>query len=100
MESTPRAPQIGDTVFILARMKSGRFTELSGVIEGVLTDYVYFGLESINLTPGNKDDVLLLESKIWPKRAGKLLRVGVPLNDLKPFDGKLDKDAPCWEVRV
>jgi len=34
------------------------------------------------------DDGTPLEKKMWPKNATKLLRLGVPLDDIKPFDGK------------
>jgi hypothetical protein len=102
MESTVRSPQAGDMVIVLAKMKSGRFTELSGCIEQVSTDYVYFGLDSINLCETlADDDGTPVERKIWPKDATKLPRVGVPLDGLKPFDGvSIDEDSPCWEVRV
>jgi len=102
MESIVRSPQAGDMVIVLAKMKSGKFTELSGLIEAVSADYAYFGLDSINLCENlADDDGTPLEKKMWPKNATKLLRVGVPLDDIKPFDGSpVDKDDPCWEVRV
>ncbi len=89
-------------VIVLAKMKSGRFTELSGCIEQVSEDYAYFGLDSIYLVKNlADDDGSPLEGKMWPKDATKLLRLGVPLDELKPFDGSpVDKDDPCWEVRV
>jgi hypothetical protein len=102
MESTVRSPQAGDMVIVLAKMKSGRFTELSGLIEDISADYVYFGLDSINLCENlADDDGTPLERKLWPKDATKLLRLGVPLDEMKPFDGDpVDKDDPCWEVRI
>jgi hypothetical protein len=107
MESKVRAPQAADTVIVLAKMKSGRFTEFSGYIEEVSADHAYFALDSIHLIDdiqlidGSEDDERPIESKIWPKTATNLLRVGVPLDELKPFDGaKFDESDPCWEVTI
>jgi hypothetical protein len=102
MESTVRSPQTGDMVLVLAKMKSGRFTELGGFIEEVSADYAYFGLDGIHFVENLEDDGQYpLETKIWPKDATKLLRVGVPLDELKPFDGTpIDETASCWEVKI
>ena len=102
MKSTVRSPQTGDMVIVLAKMKSDRFTELSGCIEDISAGYVYFGLDSIHLCENlADDDGTPLEKRMWPKDATKLLRVGVPLDELKPFDGTpVDEDEPCWEVRM
>lgn len=102
MESPVRSPQAGDMVLVLAKMKSGRFTELSGFIEDISAGYAHFGLDSIHLCENlADDDGTPLEKKMWPKDATKLSRVGVPLDELKPFDGTpVDEDAPCWEVRM
>jgi hypothetical protein len=77
-------------------------TELGGCIEDISAGYAYFGLDSIHLCENlADDDGTPLEKKMWPKNATKLLRLGVPLDDIKPFDGgPVDKDDPCWEVRV
>ena len=99
MESTVRAPQIGDDVIVLLKMEGGRFTELGGYIEEISAQHAYFALDSVHLITA-KDFDSPLESKKWPKTATKLLRVGVPLYELKPFDGTFDEDAPCWEVRM
>lgn len=99
MESTPRAPRAGDMVIVLAKMNSGKVTELSGYVEDVSMDYVYFALDTICLGPDPEvDDHPPLEEKTW--RTIHLLRVGVPLDDLKPFGGMLDDNVPCWLVRV
>lgn len=100
MESTMRAPQSGDMVLVLAKMKSGRLTEFSGYIEEVSADRAYFSLDSIHLIEEDYEE-LPVESKTWPKTETKLLKVGVPVDELKPFDGgKLDEAAPCWEVTI
>jgi hypothetical protein len=100
-ESTPRAPRAGDMVIVLAKMNSGKVTEMSGYVEDVSADYVYFALDTICLGPDpQEDDHPPLEVKTWPKTAIHLLRVGVPLDDLKPFGRMLDDNVPCWLVRV
>lgn len=75
--------------------------ELSGRgIEEISSGYAYFGMDILDLGTG-KDGDSPLERKVWPKNATKLLRVGVPIDDLKPFDGDpINEDAPCWEVRI
>ena len=101
MESTVRAPQTGDVVFVLAKMNSGKLTEISGSIEEISANHVYFAVDCIELIHSTADDDgTLLERKIWPEDAANLLRVGVPLNKMKPFEGTWGKDAPCWEVRI
>jgi hypothetical protein len=100
MESTLRAPRTGDTVIVFAKMQSGRLTELSGHVEEVSADHAYFALDSIHLMLNDKDDGYPLEAKKWPETAKNLLRVGVPLDEMKPFDGDLDEDAPCWLIRM
>ena len=101
MESMIRAPQTGDMLLVLAKMKSGRFTEFSGYIEEVSADHAFFALDSIHLIDDLEEDERPIETKIWPKTATKLLKVGVPIDELKPFDGgTLDEAAPCWEVKI
>jgi hypothetical protein len=101
MESTVRAPQTGDVVFVFAKMNSGKLTELSGNIEEILTNYVYIAVDCIELIHSTADDdEVPLEKKIWPEDATKHLRIGVPLNKMKPFEGTWDENAPCWEVRI
>ena len=102
MESTVRSPQAGDNVLVLAKMNSGRLTEFSGCIEEVSADYAYFALDSIHLSEDSEDESseFPLERKMWPTDATSLLRVGVLLEELKPFDGSFDEKAPCWEVRI
>jgi hypothetical protein len=100
MESTMRAPQSGDMVLVLAKMKSGTLTEFSGYIEEVCADHVFFALDSIHLIEDDYEEPPV-ESKIWPKTATKLLKVGVPLDEIPPFDGgKLDQNDPCWELKI
>ena len=100
MESTMRAPQAGDMVLVLAKMKSGRLTEFSGYMEEVSADHPFFPLDSIHLIEEDYEEPPV-ESKIWPKAATKLLRVGAPLDEIKPFDGgNVDQNAPCWEVKI
>ena len=100
-ESTPRSPRAGDVVIVLAKMNSGKVTEMSGYVEDVSMDYVYFTLDTICLgADPEEDDHPPLEEKTWPKTARRLLRVGVPLDDLKAFGGMLDEPVPCWVVRV
>src|SRR5215472_5094590 len=80
-ESTPGAPCAGDMVIALAKMNSGKVTEMSGYVEDVSTDYVYFALDTICSGPDpEEDDRPPLEEKTWPKTAIHLLRVGVPLD--------------------
>ena len=101
MESTGRSPQAGDMVIILAKMKSGAVTELSGAVEEISAEYAYFALDCIDVTSGKDSDCTPIERKIWPKGATKLFRVGVRVDELKPFDGSpISEDSPCWEVRV
>jgi len=102
MESIVRSPQAGDNVLVLAKMNSGRLTEFSGCIEEVSADYAYFALDSIHLIEDGEDESseLPLERKMWPNNASKLLKVGVLLEELKPFDGTFDEKAPCWEVKI
>jgi hypothetical protein len=100
METTLRSPRTGDTVIVLAKMQTGVLTELSGLIEDTSTDRAYFGLDSISLSEDNKDFYPPLQQKNWPKNSTNLLRIGVPFDQMKPFDGKLDEDSPCWVVRV
>jgi hypothetical protein len=52
MESTVRSPQTGDMVIVLAKMRSGRVTHLSGAIEDVSAEYAYFALDCIDLVSG------------------------------------------------
>ena len=100
MESTVRAPQTGDMVFVFAKMNSGKLTEISGNIEEISTDHVYFAVDAIELIhSAADDDGRPLEKKIWSKDAAKFLRIGVPLDKIKPFEGTWVEDAPCWEVR-
>lgn len=101
MESTGRAPQNGDMVFVFAKMDSGRLTEISGNIEEISANYVYFTVDSLELISGGPDDDgRAFERRFWPGTAPKLFRVGVPLHEMKPFEGTGEKDAPCWEVRI
>lgn len=101
MESTVRAPQTGNMVFVFAKMNSGKLTEISGNIEEISTNHVYVAVDCIELIHGTvDDDGLPLEKKIWAEDAAKFLRVGVPLNKMKPFEGTWVEDAPCWEVRI
>jgi hypothetical protein len=101
MESTVRAPQTGDVVFVFAKMNSGKLTEISGNIEEISMNYVYFTVDCIELIHSTADDDgQPLEKRIWPDNAVKFLRVGVPLNKMKPFEGTWDENAPCWEVRI
>jgi hypothetical protein len=101
MESTVRAPQAGDTVFVFVKMKSGKLTELSGFIEEIYAKYVYFAVNAIELLRADADDDgQALERKLWAEAAPKLLRVGVPLDEMKPFDGALYEDTASWEVRI
>jgi hypothetical protein len=101
MESTVRSPQIGDDVIVIVMMWSGRITELGGFIQEISPGYAYFVLDSLDLGTGRDGDSPL-ERKLFPKNAAKLLLVGVPLEDLKPFDGESidDEDASCWEVKI
>ena len=95
-----RAPQSGDMVLVLGKMKSGRLTEFSGYIEEVSADHAFFALDSIHLIEGDYEEPPV-EPKIWPKTATKLLNVGVPLDEITPFDGgKLDQNDPCWELKI
>ena len=95
-----RAPQTGDMILVLAKMKSGRLTEFSGYIEEVYSRHAFFALDSIHLIEEDYEEPPV-ESKIWPKTATKLLKVGVPLDEIKPFDGgNVDQNAPCWEVKI
>ena len=95
-----RAPQSGDMVLALAKMKSGRLAEFSGYIEEVSADHAFFALDSIHLIEEDYEEPPV-ESKNWPKAAMKLLKVGVPLDEITPFDGgKLDQNDPCWEVKI
>jgi hypothetical protein len=99
MESTTRAPQSGDMVLAFAKMKSGRLTEFSGYIEEVSAGHAFFALDSIHLIEEDYEEPP--ESKNWPKAATRLLKVGVPLDEITPFDGgKLDQNDPCWEVKI
>jgi hypothetical protein len=100
MESTVRSPQAGDNVLVLAKMNSGRLTEFSGSIEEVSADYAYFALDGIHLDSEDETSEFPLERRMWPTDATSLLRVGVLLEELRPFDGSLDENAPCWEVRI
>jgi hypothetical protein len=101
MESTVRAPQAGDTVFVFVKMKSGRLTELSGFIEEIASTYAYFAVDAIELLHADADDNgQALEGKLWANASPKLLRVGVPLDEMKPFDGALYEDTASWEVRI
>jgi hypothetical protein len=102
MESIVRSPQAGDNVIVLAKMNSGRLTEFGGYVEEVSAGYAFFALDSIHLIEDNEDENsdFPLERKIWPGDATSLLRVGVLLKELKPFDGSFDEKAPCWEVRI
>lgn len=52
MESPPRAPRAGDMVIVLARMDSGKVTEMSGSVEDVSMDYVYCSRHDL-LGPGS-----------------------------------------------
>ena len=89
-----RAPQSGDMVLVLAKMKSGGLMEFSGYIEEVSADHAFFALDSIHLIEEDYEEPPV-ESKIWPKTATKLLKVGVPLDEITPFDGgKLDQNDP------
>jgi hypothetical protein len=100
MESTMRAPQAGDMVLVLAKMKSGRLTAFNGYIEDVSADHPLLALDSIHLIEEDYEEPPV-ESKIWPKTATKLLKVEVPLDKITPFDGgKLDQNDPCWEVKI
>jgi hypothetical protein len=102
MKSIVRSPQAGDNVLVLAKMNSGRLTEFSGCIEDISADYAYFALDSIHLSEDSEDESseFPLERKMWPTNATSLLRVGVLLEELKPFDGSFDEKAPCWEVKI
>jgi hypothetical protein len=51
MESTVKVPQVGDVVFVFAKMKSGKITELSGSIEHISNDYAYFALDAMTAVP-------------------------------------------------
>jgi hypothetical protein len=76
MESTVRAPQAGDTVFVFVKMKSGRLTELSGFIEEISAKYAYFAVDAIELLLADADDDgQALEKKLWADSTPKLLRV-------------------------
>ena len=83
-------------------MNSGRLTELSGHIEEVSANYAYFALDSIHLIEDSEDETsdFPFERKMWPNDASRLLRVGVLLEELRPFDGSFDENAPCWEVKI
>lgn len=88
-------------VIVLAKMNSGKVTEMSGYVEDVSMDYAYFALDTICLGPDpEEDDRPPLEDKTWPKTTIHLLRVGVLLDNSKPFGGMLDDNVPCWLVRV
>jgi hypothetical protein len=64
MESTVRAPQTGDMVFVLAKMSSGRLTAISGLIREVSTEDVYIAVDSIELIHGDaQDDGVALDKK-------------------------------------
>ena len=100
MESIMRAPKSGDMVLVLAKMKSGRLTEFSGYIEEVSAGHAFFALDSIHLIEEDYEEPPV-ESRIWPETETKLLKVGVPLDELKPFDGgNVDQNNPCWEVKI
>jgi len=101
MEATLRAPHTGDTVFVFTKMNSGKLTEISGFVEEISTNYVYFAVDCIELIHSDdKDSGQSLERKFWPETEARLLRVGVPLDKMKPFEGTLDVDAPCWVIRM
>jgi hypothetical protein len=101
MESmTLRAPRTGDVVFVFAKMNSGRLTEISGSVDEMSADYVYIAVDCIELVHSADEDGEALERKFWPETETKLLRVCIPLDKIKPFEGTLDKDAPCWVVRI
>ena len=100
MKSTLRAPRAGDMVIALAQMRSGNVTEMSGYVEEVSMGYVYFALDAICLgrDPEEGDDPPF--EKTLPTPAMQLLRVGVPLVDLKPFNRMCDEVEVCWFVRL
>jgi hypothetical protein len=101
MESAIRAPQIGDMVFVFAKMNSGKLTTISGPVREVSTEDVYVAVDAIEYTRSNADDDgVALDKKIWPESAAKFVRVCVPLDKMKLFQGTWMEDAPCWEVRV
>jgi hypothetical protein len=100
MESMVRAPRTGDVIFVFTKMGSGRLTEISGSIEEVSTDQVHFAVDCIELVHSVDEDGEALERKLWQETETKFLRVCVPLDRVKPFEGTLDKDAPCWIVRT
>jgi hypothetical protein len=101
MESTVRAPQTGDTVFVFVKMNSGKLTEISGFIEEISTSHVYFTVDAIELIHGDAhDEGRALERKLWAENAAKFLRVGVPLDKMKWSEETGDEDEPCWEIRI
>jgi len=102
MESIVRSPQAGDNVLVLAKMNSGRLTEFSGCIEEVSADYAYFALDSIHLIEDGENETsdFPFERKMWPNDATSLLRVGVLLEELKPFDGSFDEKARVMKSKL
>jgi hypothetical protein len=86
-------------VFVFVKMKSGNVAELSGNIEAVSSNRAYFVPDAIQLVRG-ADDGQPLETKILPEGAPNSVRVGVRLDEMKPFGGSLNEEAPCWEVRI
>jgi|GEM_PF-5078640 hypothetical protein len=100
MESLVRAPQVGDTVFVYVKMKSGEVTALSGWIEEISMKYVYFAMDCLELVDDPDTDGPPLQTRFWKDTETNLLRIGVRADQLKPFGGKLNEEIDCWEVRL
>jgi hypothetical protein len=100
MESTLRAPRAGDMVIVLAQMMSGNVTEMSGYVEEISMGFVYFALDAICLGRDPEADNDPPFERTLPTPAMQLLRVGVPLVDLKPFNRMYDEVEVCWLVRL
>lgn len=98
MQSQVAAPQTGDTLIVQILTKRRQCMELSGYIEEVSEDYVYFSMDAIHFIRGPISDFPPLDGKTWPKTETKALRMGVHLNDMKLFSE--DGGDVVWLVSV
>jgi hypothetical protein len=87
-------------VIVLAQMMSGNVTEMSGYVEEISMGFVYFALDAICLGRDPEADNDPPFERTLPTPAMQLLRVGVPLVDLKPFNRMYAEVEVCWLVRL